>query len=68
MLKAASRGQAFPRELVHHIEDPDLSAVFQPVLHDVIAPDVIHVLRRTPIAGIESVSIMTISGLIPPYF
>lgn len=56
--KAHLRSQALPRELVDNVEDSNLSSVFQLVLHYVIAPDVVHILWRSFIAGIEPIAIM----------
>jgi hypothetical protein len=53
------RNQTLSRKLVDHIDDVDLSAIFQPVLHNVIAPDVVHILWRTSTTGVQSVAVMT---------
>ena len=41
-------GDAFPRELINHVEHADFPAVVRPVLDKVVGPDMIWVFRSKP--------------------
>lgn len=41
-------GDAFPRELVDHIEHPDFPAIVRPILDEIVGPDMVGVFRPKP--------------------
>ena len=47
-LSLAPDGDAFPRELINHVEHADFPAVVRPVLDKVVGPDMIWVFRSKP--------------------
>lgn len=41
-------GDAFPRELVDHVEHADFPAIVRPVLDEIVGPDMVWIFRPKP--------------------
>jgi hypothetical protein len=61
------RSRAFPPELIDHIEDMHLSAIFKPLLGNIIAPDVVHAQSENDYTDIDVPNWRKFSHEVPEY-